>query len=136
MDLEISSTLLARLLNEAETFPHREVCGLLFGAGDRISDARSCRNVAPDPRRAFEIDPAQLIAAHRAERSGGPSVIGHYHSHPGGKPHPSARDAAAASPDGSILIIVAGCGTGCYRAVENGEIEGRFDPVRLTVVAG
>ena len=136
MALEISSTLLARLLNEAERFPHREVCGLLFGTCDRVMDALSCRNVAPDPRNTFEIDPAQLIAAHRAERNDGPSVIGCYHSHPSGPPLPSARDAAAASPDGAIWIILAGRGTGFYRAVETGAIEGRFDAVCLTVVEG
>ncbi|WP_353203549.1 M67 family metallopeptidase [Sphingomonas sp.] len=134
MALEISSTLLARLLNEAEKTPDREVCGLLFGSPTRILGSLSCRNVAPDPRIAFEIDPAQLIAAHRAERKGGPKIVGCYHSHPGGPPLPSARDAAAAMPDGSIWLIMAGRGTGIYRATENGTIEGRFVAVRHEMV--
>ena len=126
MALEISSTLLARLLNEAERTRHHEVCGLLFGTATLVEGSVSCRNVAPDPRYAFEIDPVQLIAAHKAERNGGPVIVGCYHSHPSGAPLPSARDAAAAVPDGSIWLIIAWRLTSFYRAVENGPIEGRF----------
>jgi proteasome lid subunit RPN8/RPN11 len=126
MVLEISSTLLARLLNEAEKAPDREVCGLLFGTSTRVEGSLSCRNVAPDPRFAFEIDPVQLIAAHKAERNGGPKIVGCYHSHPGGPPLPSARDAEAAGPDGSIWVILAGRRTGIYYATKDGTIEGRF----------
>ena len=39
-----------------------EVCGLLFGTTDVVTGAARCRNVAADPKRMFEIDPA---AAHR-----------------------------------------------------------------------
>ena len=129
MALEISSTLLARLLNEAEKTPEYEVCGLLFGTPTQIVGASRCRNVAPDPRSAFEVDPAALIAAHKAARAGGPTIVGCYHSHPGGPAVPSARDAAAAMPDGSIWLIMAAREAGFYRATENGTIEGRFVPV-------
>ena len=133
MALEISSTLLTRLLQEAAAVPSVEMCGLLFGTPERITDALLCANVAADPGTAFEIDPVQLIAAHRAERGGGPRIVGCYHSHPGGSPVPSARDAAAASPNGGIWVIVAGRETGFYRAVANGVHEGRFDPVAPVV---
>lgn len=135
MVLEISSTLLARLLSEAARSPGREVCGLLTGSATRIAEAVACRNVAPDPRVAFEIDPAQLIAAHRAERGGGPAIVGCYHSHPNGAPEPSARDAAAAAPDGSVWLIVAGGKVGCYRAAETGRHHGRFDAADYRSVA-
>lgn len=126
MALEISSTLVARLLNEADSEPDREVCGLLFGTSDRIEAALRCGNVASDPRTAFEIDPAALIAAHKAERRGGPAIVGCYHSHPNGAALPSPRDAAAALPDGAFWLILA-AGQAClFRAVEHGAIEGRF----------
>lgn len=131
MTVEISSAVLARIVAEADAFHRREVCGLLIGRPGRVTAALSCRNVAADPAHAFEIDPAQLIAAHRAARAGAGDIVGCYHSHPGGSPLPSPRDAAAAAPDGSIWIIVAGHGTGCYRAVEHGRHEGRFDVVEL-----
>ena len=134
MGWEISSAVLHRIVGEADAFPAHEVCGLLFGTGARIDRALSCRNVASDPASAFEIDPAQLIAAHRAARAGGPRIVGCYHSHPGGPPLPSARAGAAAAPDGSIWLIVAGRGTGCYRAVPGGRHHDRFDAVTLRIV--
>lgn len=133
MALEISSTLLARVLAEAAASPELEVCGLLFGTGTRITDAQSCRNVAPDPRTAFEIDPTQLIGAHRAARSGGPAIVGCYHSHPHGPAAPSPRDAAAAAPDGSVWLIVGGGGIGWYRTVDNGRYHGRFEAVNVVL---
>lgn len=134
MTLEISSTLLTRLLNEAADAPEREVCGLLFGTATRLAEVRPCRNIAAEPARSFEIDPAALIAAHRAARAGGPAIIGYYHSHPGGNVAPSKRDAAAAAPDGAIWIIIAAGEIACYRAVHAGVHGGRFDPVGHVIV--
>ena len=84
-----------------------EICGLLLGTGRRITDIAPAANVATDPKRHFELDPAVLIAAHRAARRGGPQVLGHYHSHPSGVAAPSLTDAASAAPDGSVWLIVA-----------------------------
>ena len=81
---------------------------MLLGAAGRIDAVRPASNVAPDPSRHFELDPAVLIAAHRAARDAGPAVIGHYHSHPSGVAVPSATDAACAAPDGTLWLIVAG----------------------------
>lgn len=135
MVLEISSCLLARLRDEAATDPEMEICGLLFGTAERLVEARRCRNVAAAPASAFEIDPAALIAAHRAARDGGPALIGCYHSHPNGVATPSARDAAAASPDGTLWIIIAGDTVACYRAVADGGLGGRFDPLPYRIAA-
>lgn len=135
MVLEISSTLVARLLSDAAASPDVEVCGLLFGSDARIEAAQACANVAEDPARAFEIDPAALFAAHRRARAGGPAVIGCYHSHPNGAAHPSWRDADSAAPDRSVWLIVGGAEFECFRAVVDGQIHQRFDRVAV-VVAG
>ena len=84
-----------------------EACGLLLGADGVVSEARRCANVAADPRRFFELDPVALIAAHRAERGGGPALIGYWHSHPSGVAEPSAEDQRQASGDGKVWTIVA-----------------------------
>lgn len=110
-----------------------EVCGLLLGEGGRVDRIEPCGNVAADPSRRFEIDPACLIALHRAARAGGPRIIGHYHSHPSGDPRPSPRDAADAVPDGSLWVVVAGDVMTAWRAVPNGALHGRFDPVTLAL---
>ena len=112
-----------------------EVCGLLLGARDQVTGVLHCRNVSPDRAVAFEIDPAQLIATFRAGRAGGPEVIGCYHSHPGGRPEPSPRDADQAAPNGWLWLIVAGGEARLWRAVADGERHGRFDPVPRVIPA-
>ena len=60
-------------------------------------------NVATDPTRHFEVDPAALVAAHKGARSGGAQVIGYFHSHPNGLARPSATDAATSARDGAVV---------------------------------
>jgi proteasome lid subunit RPN8/RPN11 len=108
MDLIVTSGAMATLLDEAARARPEECCGLLLGQGNRIVEARPTANVAPDPRRHFEIDPAALIAAHRTAREGGLEVLGYYHSHPAGRAEPSATDRMQVSGDGRVWAIVAG----------------------------
>lgn len=111
-----------------------EVCGLLLGREGMILDIRTAANVAFDPSRHFELDPAELIAAHRAARAGGPAILGHYHSHPSGRAEPSATDAAQAAPDGSLWLIV-GSGTArLWRAGPGQAKEVRFTPAPLDIL--
>jgi proteasome lid subunit RPN8/RPN11 len=100
-----------RLLGQVQTLAAAEateICGLLLGEAGRIDAILPAANVAADPARHFELDPAVLLAAHRAARAGGPKIVGHYHSHPSGVAEPSATDAACAAPDGRLWLIVAG----------------------------
>ncbi|MBW8910948.1 MAG: M67 family metallopeptidase [Sphingomonas sp.] len=131
MLLTISSPMIAELLEAAAASPDVEICGLLLGRDDVVEAVVPCANVAGDPRDSFEIDPAALISAHRAARTGGAAPIGHYHSHPRGTATPSARDAAAAEP-GSYWIIIAGTDLRCWRAAEGR----RFDPVAIAAPDG
>ena len=134
MGYKISSTLLGGLLADAKNAPDREVCGLLFGTQGRIAEAEATANVAADPARAFEIDPAALFAAHRRARDGGAqmAVIGHYHSHPSGAAVPSARDAAQAMGDGALWLILTAREGRLWRS----DRLGAFDEVALVVDGG
>jgi len=129
MVIEISRTALDTILRECAANPEREACGLLFGHEQAVLRAEPTANVAVRQADSFEIDPAALFAALRAERAGGPRVIGHYHSHPNGRPEPSARDAAAAEP-GKLWLIVAERQVRAWWAGEGGS----FAAVRLIVV--
>lgn len=130
----IASDLAGQILNAAAACPDEEVCGLLFGTAAAINAVQPCRNVAADPSRWFEIDPAALLAAYRAARNGGPAIVGWYHSHPSGVAVPSPRDAASAAPDGMLWLIAAGGDLRAWRAVANGAVEGRFEAVAVEVV--
>lgn len=109
----------------------REACGLLLGEGRGIRTATVARNVHPESLRHFEIDPAALIAAHRAARAGGPELIGYWHSHPNGLAMPSATDRAHASGDGRIWAIVAGESLTVWQEGPKG-----FDPLSYSVKDG
>ena len=131
MAVRISRTLLDRIFAHARG-QEREVCGLLFGGSDAISGIAPADNAAPDPFRHFELEPAVLLAAHRAARNGGPAITGHYHSHPSGTARPSATDAACARADGALWLIVADGDVRCWRAGEGG-LHGRFTEEQLIV---
>ncbi len=96
-------------------------------------EAVETANVSPDPSTTFEIDPAALFSAIRAERAGGPRILGHYHSHPNGSATPSARDAAMALQPGRLWLIVAAGEARLWREVPGGAMHGAFDPVELVV---
>ena len=135
MTPRLSSETLIDLFAAANALPDAEICGLLLaGEGEMIS--RPANNVAADPTRFFEIDPAALIAAHRAVRKGGQAIIGHYHSHPSGDPEPSRADAADAVPDGSLWLIVTRDRARLWRAVPHGGVHGRFDAVAFDCITG
>ncbi len=128
MKARISRALLHRIIDEAVASPREEVCGLLFGSPQCIDAAQRCRNVAESPADSFEIDPAALLAAHKAARGGARAIVGCYHSHPGGIAEPSLRDAAAAAADDSLWLIVGSGEARLWRARRDGA---GFDPVEI-----
>ncbi|MEL7689081.1 M67 family metallopeptidase [Citromicrobium bathyomarinum] len=107
------------LAHAADAHPH-ECCGLLLGEDARITRAQPTQNVHPAPETHFGIDPAALIAAHKAERAGGPRVVGYYHSHPNGRAEPSPTDRESAAHDGKIWAIVANGQVRFFRDGEDG----------------
>ncbi|MFZ1742604.1 MAG: M67 family metallopeptidase [Pontixanthobacter sp.] len=104
--MELTQAILDQLLAHAKRAHPDECCGILFGQGEEIASATAVTNVHPAPQTHFEIDPAALIIAYKAERDGGPRIMGFYHSHPNGPPAPSATDSATAAGDGKIWAIV------------------------------
>lgn len=130
MKVAISRGLMEQIVALAAE-SRNEVCGLLLGTRGRIDAIVPAANVAPDPARHFELDPAVLIRAHRAARSGGPAVVGHYHSHPSGLAVPSVTDAECAAPDGSLWLIVAGGEARLWLAGRDGAVNGRFTEIPL-----
>ena len=129
MVLEVTSGVIATLLDEAARAAPNECCGLLLGCKGRVTEARPAANVAGDQLRRFEIDPAALLTAHKQARSGGPELLGYYHSHPEGHPVPSATDCDHASGDARAWAIIA---RGEVRFWRDGE--GGFQQMEVEVV--
>lgn len=135
MPLALSTAAHAAILDAAATAHPHEACGLLLGTPGQIHTALPAANVHPDPARHFEIDPAALIAAHKAARaarnSGAPKLIGYFHSHPNGLARPSATDAASAAHDGRIWAIAAGGEVSLWRDAPSG-----FEPLSYVLKEG
>lgn len=121
--VRISRSLLDAIRAHAAEEPTREVCGLLLGEPGWISEARRAPNVAESPADSFEIDPAALFAAIRAERAGGPKLLGHYHSHPVGRAEPSKRDVMMARDGGRLWLILAASEARLWTATTDGSLE-------------
>lgn len=126
----------AHLMKEARNAFPRECCGLVEGTVSGVH-ARACalhatRNLADEPDR-FEIDPVVQFALLRRLRGTERGVIGCYHSHPNGRPGPSARDCAAAVDEGFLWLIAAldekDCETSTVTAVVS--TGHAFSPVRI-----
>lgn len=132
MAVRIASCVVEVIHRAAQAAAPEEACGLLFGSDRSIERAEEVANRAPDPARHFEIDPASLIAALRAERAGGEPIAGYWHSHPFGDASPSATDAAMAAPDGRLWLIAAGGRLAAWRAVGD-TASTRFVPVVLAI---
>ena len=130
MTLEVSSAVVAGILDHAADACPRECCGILLGEAGGITAFLPAANVHPQPESHFEIDPQVLIDAHRAARQGGPRVAGYFHSHPNGLAEPSPTDKRDAAHDGSIWAIVAAGGVTVWRDAPEG-----FIPLSYRVAA-
>lgn len=75
--------------------------------GFNIRALHPARNLSDNSDR-FEIDPRDHFSAIRAARANGRSIVGCYHSHPGGRAEPSASDGAGAGEDNFLWLIAAG----------------------------
>lgn len=132
MEVEVTRAVLAMLHAEADRAAPLECCGLLLGEADGgglIEAALPAANLAEEPRLRFEIDPAVLLAAHKAARAGGPQVLGYYHSHPAGHPVPSAVDCEHSTGDSRIWAIIAGGQVAFWRDSGKG-----FSPMQCRVI--
>jgi proteasome lid subunit RPN8/RPN11 len=119
MTVFLPPDLMAAMRRLADTARPREACALLLGRGSRVAALAPSRNLA-ERDDAFEIDAALHLRLQRAARSGGPAVIGVWHSHPQSPARPSARDLAGAW-DATLLWLITGSdGTRVFR-IEAGE---------------
>ena len=94
-----------QLMQQAQHHPEEEVCGLI-GRGEGGWRVYPVVNAAAERVRAFEMDPAGLVAAQRAMREAGQSLWGIYHSHPHSAAEPSAADLAETGYPQAVQVII------------------------------
>lgn len=145
MIVRFASGVIESLLGAASAAHPHECCGLVTGKPGLIEAVVSARNVSAHPATSFEIDPGTLMRTQREVRDRQRQVIGHFHSHPDGNLQPSRRDAARATHNGQMWIIIAAGNVTAWHTVAQREIDadtdvvddcvhGRFLPVRLLPV--
>ena len=95
------------MLAHARESRPEECCGLV-GERDHIgASVYRLRNIAPDPRVAYDGDPQGLCEAQRTMRARGEGLLGIYHSHPReAAPVPSESDVRLAYHPSAIYFII------------------------------
>jgi proteasome lid subunit RPN8/RPN11 len=112
--IELTDWLRRELARRADQEAPQEACGLI----SRAKPARglpeggialwAAENASSDPEHHFAIDPDTLLGITRQIEARGETLVGVYHSHPGGVAAPSPEDVeTAAQWPGLTWIIVA-----------------------------
>lgn len=103
--LNIPPALYERMLAHCrESYPD-EACGLLAGAGDRVTDLFAMTNTEPSPV-SFFMDPKEQFRAMKEMRQKGLQMVGIFHSHPESAAYPSHKDISLACYDTAVYLIV------------------------------
>lgn len=104
--------------------PDTEACGMLFGITApgiiHVKSATRAPNIADEPWHRFEIAPEHLFNAQRRHRTGPPYLVGIWHSHPNGNPHPSRYDAARITDRGWLWLIATHTVIACWLPHDDG----------------
>src|SRR3974390_2148643 len=134
--LVLRAGLYDQLLAEAHAaFPH-ECCGLIEGvrAGRQIEAVRfhSARNLAERTDR-FEIDPMEQFRLLRLLQNTQREIVGCYHSHPNGRPTPSARDHEGAAEENFVWLIASLANAGATDCAAFLFVGRTFEMLKLTV---
>jgi proteasome lid subunit RPN8/RPN11 len=104
--IQFPITLINQILEQAQSSPTQEICGLITGRNDKPQQCYPIHNAATHPERHFLLDPQQQIDAMRIMRNQGETLYAIYHSHPDAPATPSAEDLALAAYPDTLYFIV------------------------------
>lgn len=103
--IELPRTLAIALLQQAQRFPDREICGLI-AEREQAFRVIPVSNAAMDQERLFDMDERELIDAMKTMRANGETLFAIYHSHIDSAPEPSRRDIERAGYPGVLHLII------------------------------
>jgi len=91
-----------------DALPH-EAVALLLGTIEaehwQVQQLHPAPNIASDPVRFFELDPAAWLRADAIAHASGCAIIGVIHTHPVGLAYPSAHDARSGPSLGQQMVF-------------------------------
>lgn len=76
-----------------------EICGVLLGKGEDVSELIRVKNIDPQPRIRYVMDPQGLFGVMRRLDETGLELTAIYHSHPHTRAYPSETDRRNAHDD-------------------------------------
>ncbi|HEX8634544.1 MAG TPA: M67 family metallopeptidase [Pyrinomonadaceae bacterium] len=96
------------MLAHAREARPEECCGLVGGDAEGVgASVYRLRNIAADPRVAYDGDPQDLCEAQRTMRARGEALLAIYHSHPReAAPAPSESDVRLAYHPSAVYFII------------------------------
>ncbi|MRR33960.1 M67 family peptidase [bacterium] len=103
--LRINSKVYEDIVTHAQQGFPIEVCGILGGSGDIVTESHQVRNLKASPEH-FLMDPREQITAMKSLDARGLELLAFYHSHPLGPASPSAEDIRLAFYPDVITVII------------------------------
>jgi len=106
MVVAISQQTLDKIIEHSESgYPH-EVCGVLIGKNNSITEYKICNNLTTQRSHdRYELDPSSFNDADKWARSEGLEILGIYHTHPDHPSKPSELDRERAWPNWYYIIL-------------------------------
>lgn len=106
MYLQIQYQIARQIADHAQAGYPNEVCGLLAGNDNQISQAIPIHNIADTPTTHYQLDPSQQIKSLKQIDTDNLLWIGIYHSHPKSQPIPSTTDIQNSTDSNLVHLIV------------------------------
>ena len=103
--LFLSREIRDQMMEQARRELPNECCGLLAGAGNRVTEIFPAVNALASPTE-YEIAPQELFELFRTMREKRLDLVAIYHSHPSGDNVPSQRDLDRAYYPQAAYVIV------------------------------
>jgi len=94
------------ILTLAQSKTEQEVCGLISQDASQKMRLIPIANIATEPKKFFEMDPASTINAIKSIRESDSELFAIFHSHPHSPAYPSKTDIEQAGYPEALYLIV------------------------------